>query len=315
VSNNPLIDTLIALSGQDEVLVIHRSFVRFTGSIEAALMLNQLLYWTPKSKLEIDDKTGWIARSDREWADELLLTQYAVRQARATLAKFALIETKLRKFGGTPKLHYRLILDNVITYWSDFVKTQSPLCEITKRPRADSAKTQSPLGENDESFIETPIKTPSLESKGKQAASAARPPSSEQPALFADDPDQTTDFNGELDAIFKAALVKEARAAGRRGPSKWGSLAQKQQFRKSAEHIVDHKGIDELQRAIDAGLQRERKSRDALVAWIKAWADNVDKPRPQDKQRSQSRRNNGGRYTGGPSLSREQMSQWYGGKQ
>lgn len=301
MSNNPLIDTLIALSGQDEVIVIHRAFVKFTGGLEPALLLNQLLYWTPKSRLTLDDKTGWIARSDQEWADELMLSQYAVRQARATLEKMDVLETTLRKFGGVPKVHYRLLMENMLTGWTDFLKTQSGLFENAKSTASDFAKTQSPLCENAETCIETTIETILIKSTDRElAADAACLSPSTQPLLFPEDPDQTTAFNGPYDALFQEALKAEARADGRRGPQKWGSMEQKRQFREAARKI----GADALPHAIAEGLKRERKSRDALVVWLAAWANNLDKPKPTKPASTQ--------YTGGPSLSREQARQWYG---
>ena len=174
---NDLISTLIALSGQDDVIVVHRSFVAFTGSMEAAMMLNQLLYWTPRTQLTIDGKGNWIARSDDDWSSELMLTSYAVRQARKQLEKMGLLETTLKKFAGTPKVHYCLNMETLSVAWADFAKTQSPLCE------------------NTESSIETYIET------YKDLKKDTRPKSSDLPLL----PDfQETDKNKQ--SVYKEML-------------------------------------------------------------------------------------------------------------
>ncbi|MBN2006451.1 MAG: hypothetical protein JXA21_24070 [Anaerolineae bacterium] len=167
----------------------------------------------------------------------------------------------------------------------------------TEKPLTDEPYTEKPPLLNTESILKTE------EAKTEErAAHAASRPTPAQPLLLSEDPDQTTAFNGPYDAIFQEALKTEARADGRRGPQKWGSLAQKQQFRDAA-HKIAQKGPDELQRAIAEGLKRERKSRDALVAWLVAWAGHIDKPRSKPAPTP---------YNGGPSLNREQARQWYG---
>lgn len=136
--------TLFALVGQeDNVIVIHRAFVQFTGTLDAGILLSQLLYWTPRSTItlrEADGTTseGWIAKADDELAEELYLSKYALRQARAVLEGMHILETRVARFGGTPTLHYRLKLDELIAAWTawcrkmDFSKSQSPFCETEK---------------------------------------------------------------------------------------------------------------------------------------------------------------------------------------
>lgn len=127
MSKNTLASALIELSGAaDSVIVVHKAFVRFTGTLESAMMLSQLLYWTPKST-----RDGWIAKSDKEFAEELFITIYAVRASRTKLEEMGILETDVHKFNGTPKVHYRLDLEKLETLWiqsSDSVSTQRPLC-------------------------------------------------------------------------------------------------------------------------------------------------------------------------------------------
>lgn len=312
MNDNPLINTLIALSGQDEVIVVHRVFVHFTGSIEAAMMLNQLLYWTPKSHLVIDDKAGWIARTDQGWQIELMLSRYAVRLARETLQQLGLIETAVYGFSGAPTVHYRVKVAALIERWTQWLqkrqdhclKSNDGLSEIEQCPQDHCLNSDDGLSENERSNIKTTIETTVIENTtGDRAAGAARP-SPSQPALLTPDPDETTAFNGAMDIVFQEALKTEAKADGRRGPQKWGSLEQKKQFRSAAQQIVAHGGEVELQRAITEGLKRERKSRDTLVSWLVAWAGNLGKPKPQPRA--------GTAPPSGPAYTREQARQWYG---
>ena len=106
-----LVSSLIALSGQEGLVVLHRAFVQFTGSLPTALMLNQLLYWTPRAK------NGWIAKSDKEFAGELCLSKYGVRKARERLEVMGLLSTEVRGFSGAPTVHYHLVLERLQTEW------------------------------------------------------------------------------------------------------------------------------------------------------------------------------------------------------
>jgi len=128
--SNPLIDTLITELWEQEVIVIRRVFVRLTGSLEAAILLDKLLRLTLKNSYPtvedvfMDGWPRWIARSDQEWAEELMLTQYAVRKARATLQKMGLIETAIHKCDGVPKVHYCLLQNTLQLQLVDFMNSQ-----------------------------------------------------------------------------------------------------------------------------------------------------------------------------------------------
>lgn len=140
MSKNVLADTLLALSGaENSVVVVHKAFVKFTGSIEAAIMMSQLLYWTTRST-----RNGWIAKTDSDFAEELCLTVYAVRQSRGRLEQMGFLETDLRKFNGTPTMHYHLDLQKLEELWIqkvDFANSQSGLCENDKSLTETTAET------------------------------------------------------------------------------------------------------------------------------------------------------------------------------
>jgi hypothetical protein len=64
MNKNPILQTLLEMTGQSNVITVHRPLVEFTGNLECGMMLAQILYWTPRSKMG-----GWIAKSDAEWSD------------------------------------------------------------------------------------------------------------------------------------------------------------------------------------------------------------------------------------------------------
>lgn len=147
-----LITSLIALSGQENVIVVYRAFVDFTGTLEAAMMLSQLLYWTPRS-------SGWIAKSDQEFSDELCLSSYTTRKARNQLETMDILTTTIRKFAGRPVVHYRLDLKELNHKWTLWIR------------KVDSANSQSGLCENAKTLTETTTET-TIENTIKHSARA-----------------------------------------------------------------------------------------------------------------------------------------------
>jgi hypothetical protein len=178
MSKNPLLHTLIQMTGQDNVITVHRPFVQFTGSLEAAMMLSQLLYWTPKSSMG-----GWIAKSDKEWNDELCLSRYGIRTATTTLKDMGVIETKLKKFNGAPTNHYIVQWDALEKKWVDWLESKNGLSEIKQ---SDCTESDNSLSEKGQSLTETTTETTkrltqaermqqALERKAKQQAKRGDP--------------------------------------------------------------------------------------------------------------------------------------------
>lgn len=145
-TGNPISDTLLALtdSQSDDVVIVRKVFVQFTGCLEAAMMLNQIMYWTPRSTMG-----GWIAKSDAEFAWELSLTVYSIRKARDVLKALGLVRTKKTQFSGAPTTHYMLDIDNLSSSWQSFLRKRNN----------DFSKTQNRSCENAESLTETTTET------------------------------------------------------------------------------------------------------------------------------------------------------------
>jgi len=202
--SNPLVASLIAISGQDNIVVVHKAFVGFTGSLEAGMLLGQLLYWTPRSQVG----GGWIAKNDEECAGELCLSIYGVRKARTTLEKMDILETRIAKFGGTPMLHYRIKQDELTTAWtawvnSDSAKSQSPLCDTEQ---SNSAKSQSQPCEIVDSLTETTPETTTENNTGGASAPNDTPiPQGEPQSETAPEPVTPSTFQGWVETIRDSA--------------------------------------------------------------------------------------------------------------
>lgn len=154
-SKNPLLRTLISMTGQNNVITVHRPFVEFTGTLEAAMMLSQLLYWTPRSTME----DGWIAKSDQDWKNELCLARYSSRSATKTLIDMGLIETKIKKFRGAPTTHYRVIwekLEMAWIAWLDCLESDNGSSDFRQ---SDYPKSDDEMSENGQSLTETTSET------------------------------------------------------------------------------------------------------------------------------------------------------------
>jgi len=127
-----LAGTLLALAGDRNTVTVRRAFVEFTGSLEAGMLLDQLLYWTPRAARP----DGFIAKSVDDWQTELCLTPYAIRKAVKDLKDAGLLETKLKRWAGAPTVHYRLDLAALHHKWicwiqqMDFSKSTNPFVEI-----------------------------------------------------------------------------------------------------------------------------------------------------------------------------------------
>lgn len=166
-----LIASLFALTGQkDDGIFIQRAFVRFAGSLEAGILLGQLLYWTPRARLELVESDGtrsqgWIAKTDDAFADELYLSKYALRKARQSLEEMGILVTRIAKFGGTPTVHYRLDQDALVEAWTSWIEQHHPPLDPPPAPspaesrKMDLSDSQNPLCESEESFTEITTET------------------------------------------------------------------------------------------------------------------------------------------------------------
>jgi DNA-binding protein Fis len=100
---------LSVLDALDRPIAFHRVFVELTGSVTAALMLSQIVYW---SKRTSDDK-GWFYKTREEWAEETGMLRREQETARKALRKHGFLEEK--RVGVPAKLHYRLKWQNLQT--------------------------------------------------------------------------------------------------------------------------------------------------------------------------------------------------------
>lgn len=119
MSNIDLARYLIAqMSGQDNYLTINRMYVQFMDSLEGGIFLQQLIFWSDKT--QSDD--GFFYKSYVEWKEEICLSEYAVRKYSKFLKEKGVLQTKLKKVGGSPTVHYKLDMTGFLKILESFLK-------------------------------------------------------------------------------------------------------------------------------------------------------------------------------------------------
>ncbi len=119
----------------DRPIAFHRSFVKLTGSVNAALMLSQAIHWAKRTT----DPDGWFYKSAAEWEEETGLTRRELDTARKLLKD--ILEQKLAGVPAT--IHYRITGKQLREWLGN--KSSASLAESAK---LDSTKTPNKLSEN-----------------------------------------------------------------------------------------------------------------------------------------------------------------------
>jgi hypothetical protein len=116
-----LVKRFLETGSDRNVVPLSREFFRFTGSLEGALFLAQLLYWHPRT----NNPRGWIYKTDADWSAELCLSKHAVREARLRFEHMGIVQTKLKRANGSPTTHYRCDMARLKELWDQFLNTSA----------------------------------------------------------------------------------------------------------------------------------------------------------------------------------------------
>lgn len=93
------------LSGNNNVVAIPKLYIyMLNGDLQAAALLNQIVYWRNKGELE----DGWIHKSMAEWTEEIGLKRHSLDRCLNAIAAFG-VRWELRKGRlAAPKMHYSI---------------------------------------------------------------------------------------------------------------------------------------------------------------------------------------------------------------
>lgn len=141
-----------------DVIPIKREVLGFCGGdYPTAAFLTQLLYWQDKTTI----KGNWIAKSAKDWETEIHLTNRKITRVVKRLYEGNLIETKLKKFNGSPITHYRLKQTIFQKAFSEYLKTghsiltkckngntQKVKVDFNKMLKSNSTKGINPIEQN-----------------------------------------------------------------------------------------------------------------------------------------------------------------------
>lgn len=93
--------------GQDNALVIPVPLLHLLESLEGALLLNQIIFWSDKSR----NPDGWFYKSFPEWWREIHLSEYHVKKWTEVFVEAGFLQTDVRLVHNAPTTHYRINLD------------------------------------------------------------------------------------------------------------------------------------------------------------------------------------------------------------
>ncbi|MDG4551745.1 MAG: hypothetical protein P9G45_15195 [Candidatus Contendobacter sp.] len=182
---------LALLNTFDRPIAFHRCFVTLTGSVTAALMLSQAVYWQKHNRHE----DGWWWKTMEEWAEETGLSRREQESARSRLKTVGLLAEARR--GVPAKLFYQVDLRALARRLSDVLaratgalQTNDPDCpkeavqfarnrqtrlhetanQVCTKPPIKFARNVQTTPYNTETTTETTTTTPNPASTNERAA-------------------------------------------------------------------------------------------------------------------------------------------------
>jgi hypothetical protein len=116
----------------DRPIAYHRVFVTLTGSVKAAVMLSQAVYWQKRAR----QADGWWYKSAEEWEDETGLTRREQETARKDCEKF--LKSALRGIPAT--LFWRVDQDALDSAIREIQFSQNVETSFDESAKLDSTK-------------------------------------------------------------------------------------------------------------------------------------------------------------------------------
>lgn len=178
----------------DRPIAFHRCFVTLTGSVTAALMLSQAMYWQKRTQ----DPEGWWWKTMEDWTEETGLSRKEQESARRRLRNAGLLEEERR--GVPARLYFRVdlsILDGLLQSIYEpnpqfAQKGQSSLPQTGKQVCPERTNKFAPFGQ---SFKETETTseitsetTTTPATPGGSCSDGAEESKTEKPELLFDGP-------------------------------------------------------------------------------------------------------------------------------
>ncbi len=183
----------------DRPIAFHRCFVDITGSVTAALMLSQAIYWQKRTK----DHDGWWYKTRDEWTEETGMKRKEQEGARKRLRELGILHEQLRGVPAT--LWYRV----------DEIR----LLELLAKPAELAAADPAPVGTKRTNWKGRNVPTGRAETyqlEGPKGASKKAPfgPTFNEQRLHRDYTETTTTTPNPSSSTERAAEPEAARGGG-----------------------------------------------------------------------------------------------------
>lgn len=130
----------------DRPIAYHRVFVTLTGSVKAAILLSQAMYWQKRAK----QADGWWYKTAEEWQEETGLTRHEQDTAREACKKY--LQTDLRD--APARLYWKVNESELF----DALIAENSQTSLPKSGKLDSRKS-STINRNAETTTETTTET------------------------------------------------------------------------------------------------------------------------------------------------------------
>ena len=116
-------EILALFSGQASIITTPKLYIQLTHSHCLASVLNQIVYWSNKSKL----KDEWFYKTYEEWYEEINIPERSLRRYLRILEQNNWAETKVKKINDKNILHIRPNINAIIDSISSMLNADCPI--------------------------------------------------------------------------------------------------------------------------------------------------------------------------------------------
>ena len=127
-----------------KTIAYHAIYARATGSVPAAVMISQALFWQESAKFkDLVDLGGemYFAKTADEWSGETGVTEEQQKTARLLLSKLGIF--KERRAGLPAKLHYRIELETLVAVIYRYLNTGKSEAVDNRSQKRELTRTSS----------------------------------------------------------------------------------------------------------------------------------------------------------------------------